>query len=234
MPYVRIYLNDVQTDQIEINEDALFIGRDENNSIVIDNGGVSSYHAVIEKEGDTYYVSDNNSTNGVFVNGKKITHQELKYWDEIQIYNYVLKFMAVPGLREEDPDLAQDAKPGQAGTMEVDMSDVQDLIKLREQKKESYVEMLNVMGTTDRVLMKERDFTIGRSRTSDFRTSGWFSPAVAAEILRKSDGYYLVPHKRGNVLLNGEPLEEASKLADGDMLRIRNNFMTFFHRIMDS
>jgi predicted component of type VI protein secretion system len=235
MPYIRIYLNDVLTDQVELKDDAFFIGRDSNNSIVIDNAGVSSYHAVIEKEGDSYYIIDNNSTNGVFVNGKKITRQALEYWDEIQIYNYVLKFMAVSGLQEsEDPDIAQDGKPGQAGTMEVDISDVQDLLKLRDQKKVAYLKKLTAKGTHTRVSIKGDNFSIGRSRESDLRTSGWFSPAVVAEIKRQTDGYYLVTHNNKNVLINGKPPEESTKLSDGDKLRVRNLFMTFYHRLINN
>jgi len=235
MAYIRVYLNDVLIDQVEFNEGMLFIGREKNNKIIIDNTGVSSHHAMIEVKDNSFILTDNHSTNGVFVNGKKITRHVLKYWDEIQIYNYVLKFMAVSSLEDsKDPDLAQDGKPGQAGTMEVAMSDVQDLLKLREQKKEAYFEVLNAKGTQTRVLLKGEHFRIGRSRQSDLRTSRWFAPAIEAEIQRKADGYYLVPGRRGYVLLNGEPSASSSKLADGDKLRVRNLFMTFFHRLIDA
>lgn len=234
MAYIRVYLNDALIDQIELNEGVLFIGREKNNKLIIENSGVSSHHAMIEVKDGTFVLSDNNSTNGVFVNGKKISQHVLKYWDEIQIYNYVLKFMAVSGLEDsKDPDLAQNKKPGQAGTMEVSMSDVQDLIKLREQKKSAYLEILNAKGTENRLLIKDVLFSIGRSRQSDLRTSGWFAPAIEAEIQRKPDGYYLVPGNRSLVLLNGEPTTDTNKLNDGDKLRIRNIFMSFFHRLID-
>lgn len=234
MAYIRVYLNDALIDQVEINEGMLFIGREKNNKIIIENTGVSSHHAMIEVKDNAFILTDNNSTNGVFVNGKKITQHVLKYWDEIQIYNYVLKFMAVSGLEDsEDPDLAQISKPGQAGTMEVSMSDVQDLIKLREQKKRAYFEILNAKGTQNRVVIQDVQFTIGRSRQSNLRTSGWFSPTIEAEVIRKPDGYHLIPGNRSLVLLNGEPLLEPGKLNDGDKLRIRNIFMSFFHRIID-
>ncbi|MCP4313404.1 MAG: FHA domain-containing protein, partial [Bacteroidetes bacterium] len=125
-------------DQIEFNEGKLSIGRNPNNDIVIDNAGVSSHHAVIEKKDHSFLITDNSSKNGVFINGNRIEQHTLKYWDEIQIYNYVLKFMAVAGLQETgDPDLAQDGEVDQSGTMEVAMSDVQNLLKLREQKKDA-------------------------------------------------------------------------------------------------
>jgi len=234
MAYIRVYLNEALIDQVEFNEGVLSIGRKKNNKIIIDNAGVSSHHAMIEVKGNSFILTDNNSTNGVFVNGKKITQHVLKYWDEVQIYNYVLKFMAVSGLEDsEDPDLAQNRKPGQTGTMEVSMSDVQDLIKLREQKKKAYLEILNARSTQNRVIIQDVQFTIGRSRQSGLRTSGWFCPAVEAEIQRKPDGYHLIPGKRSLVLLNDEPLTVPGVLKDGDKLRVRNIFLTFFHRLND-
>lgn len=49
------------------------IGRDEKNSIVIsDDPLVSRRHALIEKEKDAYYLMDNGSTNGTYLNNNPI------------------------------------------------------------------------------------------------------------------------------------------------------------------
>ena len=39
---------------------------------VQDNNAVSRVHATILCEGNTYYIQDNNATNGTFVNGKRL------------------------------------------------------------------------------------------------------------------------------------------------------------------
>lgn len=233
MPYIRVYLNDVQIEQIKFNNGQLIIGRDPNCDVVIDNAGVSLRHAVIEKNKDgVFVIRDKGSTNGVFVNGKKVDQQTLKYWDEIQIYNYILKFMAVSGLQESaDPDLARDRTTGQSGTREVAMSDVQELLKLRKQKKSAYLDILNADYDQPRIFLKDVIFRIGRSKTCDLRTSGWFSPHVSAEIQRKVDGYYLVSRRRGQVFKNEQAAAASIKLADGDSLRVRNLSMSFFHRV---
>jgi len=231
MAHIRVYLNDVLLNQIEFDEGKLTIGRDSSCDLVINNAGVSSLHAVIEKTGNSYVLIDNDSTNGVFVNGNRVSEHELKYWDEIQLYNYVLKFMATAGLQDtDDPDVARDASENLDGTMEVDLSNVQDLLKLREQKKEAYLELPNGEGGQPRVYLKEANYTIGRSKTSDLRTSGWFAPALAAEIQRHADGYYLITHRRGKTLVNSVRPDERVRLVDGDILRIRNIHTTFFHR----
>jgi len=49
------------------------IGRDENSNIVIgDDPLVSRRHALVEKEGDSYYLMDKGSTNGTYLNNNPI------------------------------------------------------------------------------------------------------------------------------------------------------------------
>jgi len=212
----------------------LTIGRSADSDIVLDNAGVSSQHAMIQKEGSGYAIADNGSSNGVFVNGKKIDRHTLEYRDEIQIYNYVLKYMASRGLHGiGDPDIAQDADLSQDGTMEVNISDVQDLLKLREKKKTAYVELLNAKGNQSRFIIQQQNCKIGRSKECDIRTPGWLSFGLAAEIQRNAAGYHLLPKRWGRVMINEESLKRPVKLMDGDYLRVNNLSMRFFHRTMN-
>ena len=50
----------------------LTIGRDTRNSITLEDSLASRSHAVIQKIRDEFYIQDLHSTNGTFVNGKKI------------------------------------------------------------------------------------------------------------------------------------------------------------------
>jgi len=235
MPYIRIHLNNVLMNQVELNKGQLTIGRSADSDIVLDNAGVSSNHAMIQKEGAGYVIADNGSSNGVFVNGRKIDRHTLEYRDEIQIYNYVLKYMASRGLHGiADPDLAQDGNLSQDGTMEVNISDVQDLLKLREKKKTAYMEVLDARGKQSRFIIREQDCRIGGSKECDIRTPGWLSFGLAAEIQRNAAGYHLLPKRRGRVILNDEPLKRSVKLMDGDYVRVNNLSMRFFHRTIDN
>jgi len=234
MPYIRIYLNNVLMNQVELTKDKLTIGRSSDSDIVLDNAGVSSRHAVIEKDGGAFVVSDSDSSNGVFINGNRVEKHKLQYRDEIQIYNYVLKFMAVSGLHGiSDPDIAQDADQSQTGTMEVAISDLDELIKLREQKKMAYVELTNNKEDMSKYLFKDPSFKIGRSKECDIRTSGWLPFGTAAEIKRQTDGYYLMPQRWGRVKRNGDAIKTPTKLMDGDSLQVSNLSMQFFHRIVN-
>src|SRR4030095_11262312 len=62
------------------------IGRDVNNSIVIDDTYVSADHALLTFRGRAWYVEDHGSTNGAGVNGTRApTYLPLGYGDELQI-----------------------------------------------------------------------------------------------------------------------------------------------------
>ena len=51
----------------------LRIGRDAGNDIVVNHDRISRLHAVITKEGSHYRITDQNSLNGILVNGQKVT-----------------------------------------------------------------------------------------------------------------------------------------------------------------
>ncbi|CAN5660351.1 FHA domain-containing protein [soil metagenome] len=62
------------------------IGRDVNNSIVIEDTFVSAEHAMLTFRGRAWFVEDRGSTNGTWVNGQRVeTYLPLGYGDEIQV-----------------------------------------------------------------------------------------------------------------------------------------------------
>lgn len=69
------------------------IGRDNNCDIVLDHVSVSKIHAKIIARGNLYYLIDNDSTNGIVVNGKKVEGKlQLREKDVILITNSKLIF----------------------------------------------------------------------------------------------------------------------------------------------
>ena len=62
------------------------IGRDVNNSIVLDDSFVSAEHALLTFRGRAWYLEDRGSTNGTWLNGQLVQGLiPLGYGDEIQI-----------------------------------------------------------------------------------------------------------------------------------------------------
>jgi pSer/pThr/pTyr-binding forkhead associated (FHA) protein len=68
------------------------IGRENDNIIQLPHEKVSKYHALLTQEGERWKIQDLKSTNGVLVNGKKVTQSELKDQDLVKIGPYELYF----------------------------------------------------------------------------------------------------------------------------------------------
>lgn len=69
------------------------IGRESDNDIVVDNKLASRHHAIIQKIKEVYFLKDENSTNGTFLNGQKIPegkYVRLNSGDKITIGNMSL------------------------------------------------------------------------------------------------------------------------------------------------
>lgn len=232
MGYIRVYLGDVLQDQFELTTDRLTIGRAQDNDLVLNDRGISGHHAVILREGNRFIVEDTDSTNGVYLNNERVQRSELKYWDEIQIYNHILKFMALSGLKEDaDPDAPDETASATDSTVILDLSNEDRLSELRSRKKIASVAVRNDDGSETLIPFDKVRLTIGRSRECDITTGGWFAPRHAAELERSGDGYYLVPRRRGRVLLNGEKKTARTRLTDGDELALRSLSLRFVHRV---
>ncbi len=72
----------------------LTIGRHQENDIVIDHLGVSGKHARVAVEGQSVVLTDLQSTNGTYVNGRRVTEVELRPNDWISIGKHILTFKA--------------------------------------------------------------------------------------------------------------------------------------------
>ena len=84
----------VETDKGEIT-----IGRNPGNDIHIDNLGVSKQHAKISKQDGAYVIEDLNSTNGTFINNKRIAKAILNDNDEVHIGKHSLKIRVQPQVK---------------------------------------------------------------------------------------------------------------------------------------
>ncbi len=74
MQYQLTYLNGANKGlTVEFSQKAVFIGRDADNDVVIDEPHVSGDHAKLVSRDEQVFIEDLGSTNGTFVNGNRIT-----------------------------------------------------------------------------------------------------------------------------------------------------------------
>ena len=69
------------------------VGRSESNDIVLNDDTVSGSHAVLTVDGDAWTVTDQGSSNGTYVNGKKVEHANLKPGDKVQFGEVEFQFV---------------------------------------------------------------------------------------------------------------------------------------------
>ena len=72
---------------------SLTIGRNMDNTIVLDDPSVSGYHARIDKRGVDYILTDLQSTNGTFINDVSIVSHVLSHGDRIMIGEHAILFV---------------------------------------------------------------------------------------------------------------------------------------------
>lgn len=120
-----------------IDKSRIVVGREPKCDIHIDNLGISREHCAFSQRGDAYLVQDLNSSNGTYVNGRKITEHFLNHDDEIVIGKYMLKFKNEAQVVEK-PKTTEDAGAPVPDTLNTYVMDgpkiQQQLEKMRKEK----------------------------------------------------------------------------------------------------
>ncbi len=88
---IELKFNNAVLKTIETDKEIITIGRKIKNDIQIDNLSVSKQHARIVKHQGNYLIEDMQSTNGTYLNEKKITKQKLTNNDIITIGKHTLQ-----------------------------------------------------------------------------------------------------------------------------------------------
>ncbi len=81
---------------LELNKPVLTLGRGNANDLVLNDSSVSRFHAVIKLKENSIFIADRGSTNGLVLNGQRITHEtELANGDIVIVGRYELRLEAV-------------------------------------------------------------------------------------------------------------------------------------------
>ena len=94
----------------------LGIGRDADCALLLDGPGVSRHHAELYRQGPIYVLRDLGSTNGTWLNGKRIEHAPVAPGSVLRVGDYVGSFRLLP---EVPPAPFAELAPGLFGGAEV-------------------------------------------------------------------------------------------------------------------
>ena len=223
MPRLLLKFNDEVLKVIDSSKDFITIGRNLKNDIQIDNLAVSNFHAHIVCQLGHYFVEDLGSTNGTFVNERKIGKWALADNDAITIGKHSIVFL--------DEEVASGA-----GIEELQMEKtmILDTKKQRELLGDgsiviapaldgpiARVEVLS--GSTDRSAysLENKLTLIGKDEVAEIKLEGLLAPKVGCFISRDKSGYGLIPpEKKNKVKLNGQEVKDAVSLKTGDQIEI--------------
>lgn len=84
--------NSVKGQKFELDREEVFIGRNAQNTISVDDSSVSGRHCSITRDGNRYTLVDLGSTNGTRLNGAFVTKYALRPKDIVQIGSVELMF----------------------------------------------------------------------------------------------------------------------------------------------
>ena len=84
-------------EEFPLNKSRVKVGREASSCdfVITNNKLVGRIHAIIIKQGQNYFIEDNNSTNGTFINGTKLSKMgknKISHGDEIKLANEVFIF----------------------------------------------------------------------------------------------------------------------------------------------
>lgn len=206
------------------------IGRTPNNTIIVDNAGVSRRHAVIRLAGDKAILQDLGSANGTFVRGQKVQEHELQDGDEIVIVKHRLVYR-IP----KDADATAKGDPmadvGQR-TMYIDAVTIAQAVGSRPgTRPEGLASTLRprlILPDLKKFALDLDEVNLGTAISCQIQLSGMFVGKVHAKIVRTKEGQFKLQHLAGLAAtrVNGEKISE-HLLKHGDEIEIGKQKLLF-------
>jgi pSer/pThr/pTyr-binding forkhead associated (FHA) protein len=217
-------------------KDSITIGRNEDNTIAIDNLAVSGFHARIDTTGSDYILTDLQSTNGTFVNDRKVTSHKLGHGDNITIGKHVILFVVTGAEMVEEG--TKDTK------LPLDRTVVLDTVKQREllakQKvlpqtpktsaKIGVLSFIDGSGLGEIELVKKLT-KLGKAKASEIRLSGLLMASTAATISRRPSGYAIsFTGGMTKLKVNGAVVKDSALLKDFDTIELGSYKFQFYQK----
>jgi len=198
------------------------IGRRNNNDVVIDNLGVSGWHAKIELRENGVFFADLDSTNGSFINEKPISSQKLQDGDVITIGKHSLLFSF-----DEKRSQSDDMVWGMDQTVVMETEKYRSILSENsmdtssKKQREIFGVLSFLAGGKGEFVLSKKFLKIGKGASSDIFVNGFMMSQTAATISKRSNGYYL--SNAGGLVrpkVNGKKVKDSVHLKELDIIKI--------------
>jgi pSer/pThr/pTyr-binding forkhead associated (FHA) protein len=231
MAKIIIKFNNDVVDHVDLRQGDMKIGRKPGCEIQIDNLSVSGEHANIFTVGEDSFIQDLGSTNGTFINNKKITKHHLKNGDTVVIGKHSLIYLTESTRASRAPDeFAKTVIISPSRTVEPKPvapapASERTAITLETKPKEALVmaERFGAIFVLSGVNSGKRiDLT---KKITNLGSAG----KRAGAITQTTDGFMLAPGADETPKLNGRPIpHEGSKLKNGDVIEVAGTRLQFY------
>jgi len=116
IPVLHCTAGAIAGQRIVVPDGGLDLGRSPDNNVVIEDDGVSRFHARLLYDNGALWLQDAGSRNGIFVNDQRLTgHRALKVGDEIRIAAHTFKVAWDDGPDASGGQPEPDSPPDGAG-----------------------------------------------------------------------------------------------------------------------
>lgn len=225
MPEIVVKYEERVIERVVTEKKRISIGRTKDNDIVLDNKGVSRKHAVLEFDGDSALIMDNESLNGTFVNSRKVTEEVLKDNDQITIGKFDLLY------HRDAPKEAQLADMD--GTMVLKTRRHRELLEKDKKAREiTAVAGGSVLVGEENTDQKQYPLeapvtTLGKAKFVNVRVKGFLVSKMQAKIVKEKDGFLLVNlGRKGKSRVNGDSVGR-HHLRNDDLIEVGKSVFRF-------
>ncbi len=181
------------------------IGRGRDNTLCLEDGSVSRQHARIKRDKDKYIIEDSGSRNGTFVNGKRVSRQNLQSEDRVEVGGYILIFQERPTVIEKgETTIDKKGRP----------------VPLSEPMTGPGLIIIRGANTARRFPVGRQELRIGRAEGNDIVLLNDTISRNHAKIVRKEGKVILKDlGSQNGIVVNGKKVKEKN-LKDGDEIEI--------------
>jgi pSer/pThr/pTyr-binding forkhead associated (FHA) protein len=226
MAKLIVKLNNEVVDHIDVKQGDMKVGRRPGCEVHLDNLAVSGEHANIFTIGDDSFIQDLSSTNGTFINNKKITKHHLRNGDAVVIGKHTLVYLtdqAEAAPQDFAKTVIINAAPRPAAPAPAAPPPVAPAAAVAAAPKGELKGALVILSGAN----SGKRIELTKSVTNLGKTG-----KRAGQITRTDDAFLLAPSEDGEIpKLNGRPVSnEGMALKNGDVIEVSGTRLQFLSK----